>query len=55
MWRGVWILPLFALVAGASQLQSDFGYRVWFHDDNAYLQRFDQFEAQFGCSFECNY
>jgi len=40
---------LFSVIAtGITQLKTDFGYRVWFHESNSYLQRFDQFEDQFG-------
>ncbi|MDB2426210.1 MMPL family transporter, partial [bacterium] len=39
---------LFGVVAGMSQLTSNFSYRTFFEEDNPKLQEFDAFERRFG-------
>ena len=44
----VGVMLVIGLSAGISMIKADFTYRVWFHDSDPYLQRFDDFERHFG-------
>ncbi|RAP37236.1 hypothetical protein DID80_04235 [Candidatus Marinamargulisbacteria bacterium SCGC AAA071-K20] len=37
-----------SLFMGTQKLETDFGYRIWFQQDNPKLQEFDAFERRFG-------
>ncbi len=49
-WRALFLglTIVLLLLPGGTKLEADFGYRIWFNDDDPLLQEFDAFERRFG-------